>query len=119
RPTAEFASVTNVSFVAGNYWVAWPLTDRLLAAGRPALAANYKAGGDPSRYGHRLDELMTAGEIPRALCVNDSADSCVAELDRWTRPGWRVVANSGCPIAEPPPYAGTLEGACLEVEFAG
>jgi hypothetical protein len=53
------------------------------------------------------------------LCLNDSADACVAELDRWTRPGWRVVAGSGCPIAEPPPYADTAVRGCLVLEFAG
>jgi len=119
RPTAQFALATDASFVAGDYWVVWPLTDRLLAAGRPALAANYKAGGDPSRYGHRMDDLRRVGATPRALCLNDSADSCAAQLDRWTRPGWRVVPNAPCPVAEPPPYAGTAQGSCQVLEFAG
>lgn len=119
RPTAEFASAGDVSFVAGNYWVVWPLTDRLLAAGRPALAANYKAGGDPDRYEQRLDALLAAGTAPQALCLNDSADSCVAELDRWTRPGWQVVPHADCPVAEPPPYADTAQRACLMLTFTG
>lgn len=119
RPAAAFASTTDVSFVAGDYWVVWPLTDRLLAAGRPALAANYKAGGDPDRYPRRLDDLRTAGTTPRALCLNDSAASCAAELDRWTRPGWQVVPDARCPIAEPPPYADPARRGCLVLEFVG
>lgn len=119
RPTAEFAAATDVSFVAGNYWVVWPVTDRLLAAGRPALAANYKAGGDAGRYGRRLDDLLAAGATPRALCLNDSADSCAAELDRWSRPGWRVAPDADCPVAEPPSYADTTARDCLLLEFAG
>ena len=119
RPAAEFAAATDVSFVAGNYWVVWPLADRMLAAGRPALAANYKAGGDPSRYLRRLDELLATGATPRALCLNDSAESCAAELDRWTRSGWRVGPDADCPVAEPPPYADSAERACRVLEFAG
>lgn len=119
RPVAEFASAADVSFVAGNYWVVWPLTDRLLAAGRPALAANYKAGGEADRYGHRLDDLRAVGATPRALCLNDSAGACAAELDRWTRPGWRVVPDVVCPVAEPPPYADTAQRSCQLLEFTG
>lgn len=119
RPTAEFAAATDVSFVAGHYWVVWPLTDRLLADGRPTLAANDKAGGDTGRYGRRLDDLLAAGATPRALCLNDSADSCAAELNRWTRPGWRIGPDAGCPVAEPPSYADTTDRTRLVLAFAG
>lgn len=116
---AELASATDVSFVAGPYRVVWPLTDRLLADGRPALAADAKAGGDPGRYGRRSEALLASGSTPRALCLNDSAGSGAAELDRRTRPGWRVVPDAGCPVAEPPPDADTAERGCQLLEFGG
>ncbi|WP_420120219.1 hypothetical protein [Nakamurella sp.] len=119
RATAEFARDTDVSFVAGTYWVVWPLTHRLLAAGRPVLAANYKAGGDPARYPRRLEAVRATGMTPRALCLNDSAQSCRAQLDRWTRPGWQIVPGATCPVAEPPPYADSTVRDCVVLEFRG
>jgi hypothetical protein len=117
RDTERYAIDADAAFVAGDYWVVWPLAHRLLADGHPVLAANYKAGGDPARYPARLDQLVAAGVRPRSLCVNDTIAGCRAELDRWTRPGWVVVPAVTCPVAEPPPYAPTSAGSCRVLEF--
>ena len=119
RATADYAASHDVPFLAGNYWVVWPALYLTMSDGRPGLAANYKAGGDPARYPERLDLVLATGHRPLALCLNDSAAGCVADLDRWTRPGWSAEPDGTCPIADPPAYADSTVSSCIVLGFAG
>lgn len=63
-----------------------------------------------------FDRDLAAGRRPQALCVNDSADSCVTFLNYWTEPGWSATPVGTCP-APPPPGSDT--GTCQVLEYTG
>lgn len=116
-PTAAYARAEGIHYVAGSYWYAWPVLHQLLVDGRTsAFAAALRSDGDPAAYRGPLDQDLAAGRRPRAVCVNDSADSCVTFLNYWTRAGWSTTPVGTCP-APPPP--GQQEGSCLVLEYAG
>ena len=64
-----------------------------------------------------IDEVVARGAVPRAMCVNDTVERCTEQLQRWTRPGWRPVDGSSCPISEPPPYADSAQRSCTILEY--
>lgn len=89
--TARFAQTRDIRFLSGAYWNMWPLMHDLLGPGRDAVyVAGLKTAGNRADYRAVLDRQIAMKGRAGALCVNDTARSCIGYLDYWTRPGWRV-----------------------------
>jgi hypothetical protein len=118
RATADYARSTGISFVAGEFWYVWPVVHQLLADGRDsAFGTAPRSGGDQAAYRQKLDDQLLAGARPRAICVNDSVESCVTYLTYWTAPGWSAVPDGSCPVPEQP--EGSTTASCQVLQFAG
>ncbi|MFZ2164511.1 MAG: hypothetical protein WAV45_03525 [Propionibacteriaceae bacterium] len=116
--TADFATKEGITFVAGSYWPAVPITLRLLREGRSA--AHYvglKTGGDPADYPAALArELAKPGVTPRAVCVNTEATECIEFLNAWTAAGW-TVSGETCPPPQANATMGSQKPTCLILRF--
>jgi hypothetical protein len=118
--TVQYARSNGVSFVAGSYWYAWPVLHQMLVDGRDAaFATALRSGGDPVAYRRKLDAELIAGSRPRAICVDDTVESCVSYLSYWTAPGWSAVADLTCPAPERPAGDDSAEPTCRILEFTG
>ncbi len=118
--TADYVRANNVSFVAGYYWLLWPVMFQTLDQGRTAVhGAGYRSDGDLGAYRAALDRALSDPQSPpRAICVGDQVSACRSYLEYVTRPGWREVAAT-CPMPSlpdgrprPPPT-----NSCTVLEF--
>ena len=102
-PTADYVKANNVSFVAGYYWLLWPVLLQSLDEGRTAVyGAGVRSDGDLSAYPAALDRAVAEQHgPPRAICVGDKVASCQTYLEYLTRPGWRQVDGT-CPMPSVP-----------------
>lgn len=115
--TAGFARSAGIHYVAGSYWYAWPVLHRMLSDGRDAaFATTVRSDGNPAAYRAPFDRDLSADRRPRAICVNDSADSCATYLTYWTEPGWSTTPVGTCPA---PPLPDASAGTCVVLEFTG
>ncbi len=98
-PTADYVKANEVSFVAGYYWLLWPVLLQSLDEGRTAVyGAGARSDGDLAAYRAALDRAVDDQQRPpRAICVGDKVTSCKTYLEYLTRPGWQQVEGS-CPM---------------------
>ena len=99
KATADYARDSNAIFVAGYYWLLWPVLLQTLDEGRTAVhGAGARSDGDLAAYGAALDRALEAQQgPPRAICVGDEVANCTTYLEYLTRPGWRQVEGN-CPM---------------------
>lgn len=108
------ARANGIHYVAGNYWSVWPVVHGMLADGRlAAFGTALRSEAAPGTARRWFDDDLAAGRRPRAICLNDSTDSCVTYLNYWTAPGWSTTAVATC-VAPP---LGADPGTCEVLEF--
>ncbi len=95
-PQAEFARAAGIHYIAGDYWLVWPIVFLLLE--KPDGAFGLTVRGEPSAS--KVRKSITAdcrSGIPvRALCVGQAPEVCIDYARRITRQDWQAT-DGFCP----------------------
>ena len=121
KATADYARANDVIFVAGYYWLLWPVMVQTLDQGRTSVyGTGDRSDGDPAAYRAAFDRAMANPDSPpRAICVGNKVSVCQKSLDDLTRPGWRQVPES-CPVPSVPPGRLPIpQNTCAVLEYHG
>jgi len=95
KPCADFAITSGCQFVAGDYWVVWPLVFEVLSVGGSAFGLSYRAIGNAQNTLQALDmEFENRGEV-KVLCMSVAAAECANQLEGLTRRKWKVTEARG------------------------
>lgn len=118
KDVADYAASRDVAFVAGSFWAAVPVQFALLRQGREAAYyTGPKSGGDGAGYVRALNrELAEPDGPPRAVCINEANEQCIAFLTAWTAPGW-TATDERCPTPSLDPLVGSEPRSCTVIEF--
>lgn len=103
KPTADYGTSNDVTFVAGYYWLMWPVMQQMLGDGRTAAyGTGMRSDGDPAAYRAAFDRALANPRTPpRAICVGQAVSLCLSFLEYRTQPGWREVPGD-CPMPSLP-----------------
>jgi len=88
----DFAERNDVSYIVGDYWLAWPATFELLRRGKPAFGLAWRGEGNRAAIVAAIEAALRNGRVPRALCIAEPASDCIDAAVRVS--GFRWIATS-------------------------
>ena len=96
-PYARYASSNQITLVAGDYWVVWPVVFQLLNNRQVAFGITYRGEGNVGALRHWLDSNGHRADL-KAMCVASEVRVCEENLRNLTALDWGKSADK-CDVA--------------------